>query len=175
MTHELQRLTTEYVAAEDRIRLIAEIGEAQTVMLWLTQRLLNHLVAHLCRWLEQHATLGDAAIAMPAHHRELAQGFAQQAARQQQVPELPVRTNSLAATWRVDSIDVASGASAVGLTLLGEAGEVAHFSMAPLSLRQWLGIIFEQYCTAGWPLAVWPSWMTQSTSTTAPVGALSLH
>ena len=50
---ELQRITTEFVDAEDRIRLAGEDAAGEAVVLWLTQRLLNRLVAHLCDWLEQ--------------------------------------------------------------------------------------------------------------------------
>ena len=44
---ELQRCTTEYIATEDRLRLSGEIGTQSTVVLWLTQRLLNRLMPPL--------------------------------------------------------------------------------------------------------------------------------
>lgn len=43
MTDTLQRITTEYIEAEDRIRLAGEAGE-KTMVLWLTQRFLNRLI-----------------------------------------------------------------------------------------------------------------------------------
>lgn len=173
--HELQRLTTEYDTAEDRIRLIGADSNEQTVLLWLTQRLLNHLVAYLCQWLEQHGIPGDAAMALPEHHRELAQGFAQQAARLRQIPELPVLSHSSEATWRVASIIVASSPSAVGLTLLGEAGQATTLTLAPLAVRQWLGIVYDLYRTAGWPLSIWPAWMMEAPLASQASSALSLH
>ena len=50
---ELQRITTEFIDSEDRIRLCGECSPQQTVVLWLTQRMLNRLVPHLLNWLEQ--------------------------------------------------------------------------------------------------------------------------
>ena len=50
---ELQRLTTEYVDAEDRMRLTGEIRPGETLVLWLSQRLLMRLLPHLFLWLEK--------------------------------------------------------------------------------------------------------------------------
>ena len=51
----LQRITTEYSETEDRIRLSGELAAGEVMILWLTQRLFNHLVYHLCGWLEKQA------------------------------------------------------------------------------------------------------------------------
>ena len=48
---ELQRITSEYIEAEDRLRLTGEVGEGETETLWLTQRLLTRLLDHLLKWL----------------------------------------------------------------------------------------------------------------------------
>lgn len=72
----LQRITTEFIASEDRIRLTGEVSEEKTrasVVLWLMQRLLNRLVPRLCAWLA-----GGDNDSLPA---ELEQEFAQQKAR----------------------------------------------------------------------------------------------
>ena len=44
---DLHRITTEYIDSEDRIRLTGQLASGDTVVLWLTQRLLNRLVPHL--------------------------------------------------------------------------------------------------------------------------------
>lgn len=61
MTDTLQRITTEYIDHEDRLRLAGEDAQGQTTVLWLTQRLLNRLIPHLCQWLEQQG--GNAPLA----------------------------------------------------------------------------------------------------------------
>lgn len=49
----LHRITTEYVEAEDRVRIVGEVEAAETVVLWLTRRLLDRLIPHLTLWLER--------------------------------------------------------------------------------------------------------------------------
>ena len=78
MSAVLERCTTEYAEDEDRLRLSAELANGNTVVLWLTQRLLNRLVPHLVQWLEKQ-TAGVAAISsVQARTSNAMQGFAQE-------------------------------------------------------------------------------------------------
>ena len=45
----LQRVTTAYLENEDRLRLTGELADGDTVVCWLTQRLLNRLVPGLIK------------------------------------------------------------------------------------------------------------------------------
>ena len=90
----LQRITTEYVEQEDRIRLSGEFASGDTVVLWLTQRLLHRLVPHLTAWLARQVAPASSIPAVEAAHQDIVQGFAQQAARAQLAPEPPVRASS---------------------------------------------------------------------------------
>ncbi|MBC7859879.1 MAG: hypothetical protein H7Z39_14125, partial [Burkholderiaceae bacterium] len=79
----LQRITTEYVGVEDRIRLSGrddadDAGDGRTVVIWITQRLLQRLLPVLVEWLERQdgATL----------RADIARSFAQQAARAELAP-----------------------------------------------------------------------------------------
>lgn len=166
MSAALQRVTTAYVADEDRLRLTGELSDGDAVVLWLTQRLLNRLVPHLTAWLARQT--GSFASTVPpaiqsAHHN-IVQGFAQQSARAQLKPEPPVRAASTAAGWRVESVDVAQGEAGVALTFKGEAGEQAVLTMAAQPLRQWLSIVYEQVVRAEWPTTAWPAWMEAAAS-----------
>ena len=49
----MERLTTEYVPLEDRIKLTGQISSERIVVLWLTQRMLGMLLPHLFEWLQQ--------------------------------------------------------------------------------------------------------------------------
>ena len=49
----LTRLTTEYVPAEDRMRLAGETAPDQAVVIWITRRLLDRVLPHLFGWLER--------------------------------------------------------------------------------------------------------------------------
>lgn len=159
----LHRLTTDYLEKEDRIRVSASSANGDTVVLWLTQRLLNRLVPHLTAWLAAQVAPSAAVPAVQAVHRDLVQGFAQQAARAQLTPLPPVPAAAPASSWRVESVDLSHTAQAVLLTLNGE-GEAAQLKLPAQALRQWLGIRYAQYLHGAWPTTVWPAWMSASSA-----------
>ncbi|MFD0666785.1 hypothetical protein ACT80S_03620 [Ramlibacter sp. MAHUQ-53] len=154
---DLQRITTEYVEAEDRLRLSGERPDGSTVVLWLTLRMAVRLVPPLCRWLEQHTTAAGAPL-------EVVQEFAQQAALAALEPAPPVRATGEARAWLVHSVDVNIRNDLVQLGFKAEGqGEVlARIAFAPQPLRQWLGILHDQFRKADWPLAAWPEWVTEA-------------
>lgn len=158
----LQRFTTEYVGQEDRIRLSGEFANGDTVMLWLTHRLINRLIPHLTAWLSRQIAPASRIPSVQAAHQDIVQGFAQQAARAQRVHEPPVRVSAEGLVWRVDSVDIAQGEDAVVLTFKGEGEAQATLTLAAQPLRQWLGIVFEQYQRGEWPTTAWPGWMQAS-------------
>lgn len=162
----LQRVTTAYLENEDRLRLTGELADGDTVVCWLTQRLLNRLVPHLTSWLARQAESFASTVSptIQSAHHDIVQGFAQQSARAQLKPEPPVRAASTAAGWRVDSVDVAQGEAGVALTFKSEAGEQAVLTMAAQPLRQWLSIVYEQVVAAEWPTTAWPAWMEAAVS-----------
>lgn len=149
---ELQRVTTEYVPVEDRIRISGETADGATIVLWLTQRLLNLLVPRLTGGLERLDSASDA----------LLQEFAQQAAEASLPPQPAVEATAPVASWRVDSVDILSGAEGAALTFRSEDGGAARLSMATEHLRQWLGILRRQYGAAGWTDRIWPDWMDEA-------------
>ena len=99
----LERVTTRYSVAQDRICLAGELPGGSPVVLWLTQRLLRRLLPPLLAWLQEqggaaHAVMGSALYA------DALQGFAQQAARAQLQPQAPVQVGDL--RLRPDSLQV---------------------------------------------------------------------
>lgn len=170
----LQRFTTEYIELEDRIRLTGELAHGDTVVLWLTQRLMNRLVPHLTAWLARQLAPASSIPSVQAAHQDIVQGFAQQAACARLAPEPPVRASSEGSGWRVDAVDIAQGEGAVVLTFKGEGKAQATLTLAAQPLRQWLGIVFEQYQRGEWPTTVWPGWMEAARPQAAP-SAIALH
>ncbi|AAK25014.1 hypothetical protein [Caulobacter vibrioides] len=162
---DLQRVTTEYVAVEDRVRISGEAADGATVVLWLTQRLLNLLVPRLTGGLEQPDSTSDA----------LMQGFAQQAAEASLSPQPAVEAAAPSASWRVDSVDILSGPDGVALTFRSDEGPAARLSLANEPLRQWLSILRRQYQAAGWIDRVWPVWMEDDMRPAARPDATPLH
>lgn len=151
----LTRFTTEFSAEQDRIQLIGEDGTGGHRVLWLTQRLLNRLVSHLCKGLEQR--LPDTAAG------EIRRSFAQQAAAAALTPQAPVRPTGQPTEALVHIVNVSNTSATTILTFNGSKGEVlAQLVLAPTLLHQWLGILHGKYLQAGWPTTVWPNWLEEA-------------
>ena len=151
MASPLNRITTEYIDVEDRIRICGEAENAAPVVIWLTQRLLNRVLPVLLQWLErQNANTPRA---------EALQGFAQQAARAEMKPQAPVRASKGCAAWLVQSVDVKQSAQVVILTFKSIDNQNATLTLAATPLRHWLNILHDTYLKAEWSLDVWPEWV----------------
>ena len=169
---DLQRITTEYVDSEDRIRLCGESAPNQTVVLWLTQRLLNRLVPHVLGWLEQQ-TGASGGVGADDVRAAAVNGFAQQAAVASMEHQSPVPAHTAQSEWLVHSVDVTVNPEVVRLTFKGQTRSdpsaqtlEASVTMQTRPLRQWLSILHEQCRRAGWvnaspeaANAVWPEWI----------------
>jgi hypothetical protein len=139
---ELQRITTEYVDVQDRIRVAGEVaGVDVPVVLWLMVRLLDRLVPVLLQRLA-----GQGA---DTPYKEILHSFAQQTARSELKPELAVQAGEGSAAWLVLSVDIAqSAAGATSLEFKGEGGQQATLILPAKALRQWLGIVHDACCQA---------------------------
>jgi hypothetical protein len=151
---ELQRLTTEYIEAEDRMRLTGEIRPRETQVLWLNQRLLLRVLPHLFLWLEKQA-----GSVFPA---EIQQSFEQAAATRDLVDEAPVQRASDSKSWLVEAVDMTAGDQALRLSFRRDSEEPVSLTLAPVHLRQWLTILHALWRVAEWPRGVWPEWMPES-------------
>lgn len=148
---ELQRLTTEYIDAEDRMRLTAEIRPGETLVLWLSQRLLMRLLPHLFLWLEKQGST-----AFPA---EIEQSLEQRAASENMSAEAPVQRSGDSRSWLVEAVDMSAGGNALRLSFRRAGEDVASLSLPPGPMRQWLTILHTLWEIAEWPAGVWPEWM----------------
>lgn len=148
---ELQRLTTEYVESEDRIRLSGQRVGDETVVMWISQRLLLRLLPHLFLWLEKQS--GDA---IPL---EIAQSFAQDAARADLVAEPPVQRKSDSQEWLVTAVDLTPVSDALTMRFRSSDNKQEHFTMNAQQFRQWLEMLHSLWVAAEWPAPIWPSWL----------------
>lgn len=147
----LQRITTEYVESEDRIRISGEGADGHPMILWLTRRLLDRVVPHLVGWLEkQYADLPRA---------DLMLSFAQEAAALQLMPEPPVPIAEGAPQFLVQIVDISPLPEDITIAFRGEPACAASIAFAATPLRQWLGILYQTYLAADWTLAAWPDWV----------------
>lgn len=150
----LQRITTQYIDVEDRIRLAGEVADGATVVIWLTRRLLQRVLPALLQWLEQPGA------DMP--RADILQGFAQQAARAELTPQAPVRLSAGSMSWFAISVDIAKSEQVVRLTFKSADGAHATLLLAAKPLRQWLCIVHEATLKAEWPADMWPDWVRDS-------------
>src|SRR5690554_6134022 len=124
----LHRVTTQYVANEDRLRLAGQLANGHTCVLWITQRLANRVLGHLLQWLEQRpiaASSDDApasaAAANPQRRTEL-QRFAQQSAAAGIPKQQAVTIDEAHCSYLVDNIDLTRGEQAVRLVFKPASG-----------------------------------------------------
>lgn len=157
---DLQRITTQYIEVEDRLRLTGELAPGEVVVLWLTQRLMHRLIGHLCR------SLDDPTPHLPHSRRlqaDVIQSFAQQAARAQLPAQPAVQASPASQQWLVAAIDISQAPDKTTLTFKGSLPNgQARLTLQEQPLRQWLSIVFEQCTQAGWPVAVWPDWVKEA-------------
>lgn len=173
MSRVLQRVTTEFVEAEDRLRLAGATADGQ-VVLWLTRRLLERLLPALLKWLEGAAPAVSASPSVREFQQQWAQASAMAAL--QPVAAVAVATDAVVLSGLVTSVRVAVSASAVSLTLKDEAqGLEAVLPMTAANLRQWLQVVLRQYVRAEWPLELWPAWLREGSGGSAGAQRAYLH
>ena len=160
MSTPLQRITTEYIATEDRVRLSGQ-SPSGTVVIWLSRRLLDRCVPVLTDMLGSDRRL----------HAELVQSFAQQAAAAALTPQTPVQAGADSQSWLAHAIDFAPQADAVQLTFRS-AEHSATLQLAQTPLRQWLAILHQAYRRAEWSTSMWPDWMEQQDRAAEPAAAV---
>lgn len=169
---ELKRLTTEYLATEDRIRLSGEADTQEPVVIWLTQRLLLRIVPALLDWLQKEmekspvvaASTRNAASPAAAGVKDFLQQAAQQSARSAVTPQAPVRAKTDSPVLLATAINIGRLPQGLRLTFQGEGHEQSyHFALAAQPLRQWLAILQDITVRASWPQGLWPEWMQKPT------------
>jgi hypothetical protein len=159
MASSLQRITTDYVALEDRIRLTGRRQDGQIVVLWLPQRLLKRLLPRLLPLLAPSAMAGAGESARSPSARVQLQALAQSAARLERASVPAVPPDQATLTWLVHEVELRAELRRVILVWRGAQSEEATLEMDPLRLRQWLNMVFDCYRHADWPMTIWPRWM----------------
>jgi hypothetical protein len=159
MVIKLQRLTTEYIVIEDRMRISGETRDAGPVVMWLTNRLATRAVPRFLGWLEDQAapTVGSSS-AFPVVKHEL-QSFAQAAAVARLKQQKPVIAQADAPSWIVQAIDITPTQGGLSITFRGEQDQSAGVRFDAMGLRQWLSILHRAWLKAQRPALVWPDWI----------------
>lgn len=161
----LQRLTTEYIEAEDRIRISGEGSQGEFLTFWLTQRLLIRLIRFIVSAIEEIPKQAKSSSAIDARTTALVNELAQEAAAQSIVPARPVDATRSGATWLVHEIDINKTQQHFTLRFKCTECPPADVTFDQQQLRQWLIIVHKLWQQAEWSLAVWPDWILNTATT----------
>jgi len=162
MAANLKRLSTEYVGREDRIKIVGELDDAQSVVIWMTNRMGRRVVPALLQWLEKQTSRSAAASAVEAR---VLQSFAQGAAVAGLKAQTPVTPHAGSSAWLMQAIDFNATESHISLTFRGRQGESASVRFKASELRQWLSILHLTWLKAQWPSLLWPDWIKRENPT----------
>ena len=174
IVRNLERITTEHVELEDRIRLAGLTYDNQTVCIWLTMRLLKRLITHFLNLLEKNTPELKETPTQSEQSRESIHNFVQQSAEQQVVEETAVKVTKNSPNHLAAEIDVKSDHAGVTIIFKGEFSSHHAIYLNNQQLRQWLGMLHIIWQKAEWSTLVWPDWMSSSPQETASL-ATPIH
>lgn len=146
---KIDKLTTEYVQEEDRVRLNLTDPQQGCSSLWFTQRLLNRMIPALVNVLEEETKGSPQASELQAFNQDQAQRNLEN--------EIPIAATD--AAWLVRRIDLTPSKYKIVLVFTDGADISARLDIPKTALRQWLSIIRQLYKHAGWNTDVWPNWL----------------
>ena len=158
------RATLAYNQTQDRISLTCALTNEECVVLWLTARLANQLVPHLCQAVTQvpepcpsngdpEVTDNDSPTSAEAPDRDKTPvvGSVQEGA-----PEAPVVAGLDSAAWVVTAIDLTNGPMLVQLGFRDDQGHApVLLSLEHTQLAEWAEGLKRCYAQAGWPMDCW--------------------
>ena len=163
--HHLQRITTEYIENEDRIRLTGKTADDAVLCLWLTRRLADRLTAALFDILVP---------AQQAPGADIFAQFAQQRAELEHTPQPPVRPPEEGpAAHLVQEVNIARLDGAIRLVLRESGQDIAFIALTDDEMRQWLAIVRQAYRAGEWPMHNWPDWLVETAAPSASVRQLN--
>lgn len=153
----LEKVTTRYIADEDRIRIDTQIKGGGELVLWLTRRMSNQITGAIVKVFEKHTVP-----VAPAEEKRNVQTFFQQEASIQRKKVPPVQVSpGQARELLVKQVNLQSNANLISLIFPLSPQEIASVSFKYLEARQWLMILQDQYRSGQWSMEVWPDWALQ--------------
>ncbi|MBC7605269.1 MAG: hypothetical protein H7255_21730 [Ramlibacter sp.] len=145
--HKVKRMSSAYVAAQDRFRLVAEMEDGDVQALWLTQRMLRLALTPL--------GVHFAKTQKPSAEQKARRSYSELMHKVSGKAGPPIATLPVSNEWLIETVDIKFGPP-VRLVFRGEAGRFITMEMDPLHLRKWLGILHRKSMKAGWPESLWP-------------------
>lgn len=156
------RASLTYNQTEDRVSLTCAVNNYECVVLWLTARLANRLVPHLCQVVaqlpdasslnsDQEVMDNDAAAPAESLENDATAGAVSCSA-----PEAPVVAEAGSVAWLVTAIDLTNGPMFVQLSFRDDQGQApVLLSLAHSQLAQWSDGLKRCFVRASWSLGCW--------------------
>lgn len=158
----VRRFTTEYVVAEDRIRISLERGDDSIAILWLTRRLAIRLVPQIVRVLDtlprlQQSTAKPVAPSDNAQRRNQLDAFGK---LEQQSPVLGGELPDNLESHLISALGVRMTKAVMFLDFKVGEEIIQTLPFNEEALRQWLGLLHLNFTKALWKEDIWPTWIT---------------
>ena len=174
---KLQKLTTHYCQLQDRLCIDGQTLTGEVVSLWLTCRLMRHLLPTLIHLITPTPDVEGNVTTMAqwALTSALAQKKQEQAVKR---PEKPVASDTYTAPsndYLVITIEITSVPFLAVLVFSTATNkQVASIELARDHLRQWVAIVYGLWLNTGWPADKWPAWI-KNTEAAVTSGNVVLH
>lgn len=160
----LQRITTEYIDIEDRVKVSTECLDGEFVVLWFSQRMLTRLLPHMITWTQKQD--------IQLSHQELPLSQERDAETLSSAPAVSVSEDC--PQYLVNSIDISSSPEALALCF--KSG-IHHYtlSLKPDALLFWLEILHALWDQAEWTATPWVSWQSHMSGHRQQDKSITIH
>jgi hypothetical protein len=158
----IRRFTTEYVVAEDRMRLSLERGDDSVAVLWLTRRLMRRLVPQVVKVVDALPRLqgGGQQTPPPSDNAQRRSQLDALGKIEQQAPVLAGDLPDGLENHLITGLGLRMAKTAVFIDFKVGEDVVQTLPFSEAALRQWLGLLHLNFRKGEWVEDVWPSWIT---------------
>lgn len=153
----IQTFTTAFDMVEDRIKLMAVDGHGEHQVIWLTRRLLDRLIPHFIKHLENHAAL-DVSV-------ELEQSIQQDLGRKARLRDeklAPVVVGPSCSQWLCKTVNITPDGKVLSTVFRDDVSKSAVIRLSIGQIRTVLDILYDTYRKADWQTAVFPNWICET-------------
>ncbi len=157
----IRRFTTEYVVAEDRMRLSLERGDDSVAVLWLTRRLMRRLVPQIVKVVDALPRLrGRGGTPAPSDNAQRRSQLDALGKIEQQAPVLAGELPDDLESHLITGLGLRMAKTAVLIDFKVGEDVVQTLPFSEAALRQWLGLLHLNFRKGEWVEDIWPSWIT---------------
>tara|TARA_E500000331_G_scaffold353699_1_gene404933 strand:+ start:465 stop:971 length:507 start_codon:yes stop_codon:yes gene_type:complete len=147
----LQRITTQFVDIEDRVKISALSQDNETLVLWLTQRLLIRIVDRCLTFVDEN--IGAKGANLPVSEASSnKQPNLQQISPSEEAVVATLNCRSLL----IQEVDLRYYQDQLSIVFRHNKENQFSLHFDRQQLCQWLTIIFNIWRQAEWPMTIWP-------------------